>query len=102
MKTWYKVSKKAELGVGKCLAVTVNDHQIALANVDGEIFAVDDTCTHAEASLCDGCFDGEELECPLHFAKFNVKTGKALCALATKDLNIYNVRVVEDDIEVEM
>jgi 3-phenylpropionate/trans-cinnamate dioxygenase ferredoxin subunit len=50
---------------------------------DGEVFAIDDTCTHQDASLADGWLEGCEIECPLHQGKFDVRTGQPTCAPAT-------------------
>lgn len=75
--------------------VAVGDRDIALFNVDGEIFATDNICTHAYASLADGFVEGDTVECPLHEACFNIRTGKALKAPATVDLRTYPVRVTE-------
>jgi 3-phenylpropionate/trans-cinnamate dioxygenase ferredoxin component len=48
---------------------------IAVFNVDGELFAIDDTCTHQDASLADGWVEGCAVECPLHAACFDLRTG---------------------------
>ena len=48
---------------------------IAVFNVDGELFAIDDTCTHQDASLADGWLEGCAVECPLHAACFDLRTG---------------------------
>jgi 3-phenylpropionate/trans-cinnamate dioxygenase ferredoxin subunit len=52
------------------------DVPIAVFNVDGEILAVDDTCTHQDASLADGWLDGCLVECPLHASRFDLRTGR--------------------------
>jgi nitrite reductase/ring-hydroxylating ferredoxin subunit len=66
---------------------------IAVFNVDGEFFAVDDTCTHEEYSLADGYVTGDVVECALHMAKFNIRTGKVLSLPARLDLATYDVKV---------
>lgn len=48
---------------------------IAVFNVDGELYAIDDTCTHQDASLADGWLEGCTVECPLHAACFDLRTG---------------------------
>jgi 3-phenylpropionate/trans-cinnamate dioxygenase ferredoxin component len=48
---------------------------IAVFNVDGELLAIDDTCTHQDASLADGWVEGCAVECPLHAACFDLRTG---------------------------
>lgn len=83
-------------------AVSIGDKQIALYDVDGEIFATDNVCSHAFAMLTDGWLDGNEIECPLHAGRFDVKTGKGLGPPIPCDIKSYRVRVVGDDIQVEL
>ncbi len=64
---------------------------IAVFNVEGEFYAVADMCTHAEASMADGYIDGDTIECPLHGAKFCLKTGEALCQPASEPLQSFPV-----------
>ena len=74
--------------------------QILLVNVEGEVHACDDICTHAYASLSEGDLDGAEVQCPLHGAIFNVRTGKVLTPPAVDSLRTFEVRVDGDDILV--
>jgi nitrite reductase/ring-hydroxylating ferredoxin subunit len=69
---------------------------VAVWNVHGTFYATDDTCTHEKYSLADGYMDGFEVECALHWAKFDVRTGAALTLPATRDLIAYPV-IVDDD-----
>src|SRR5690625_4171586 len=78
MAEFVTVAQSNELEPGQCKQVVVDGHKIALYNVDGTIYATDDTCSHAEASLSEGCLRGDEIECPKHGARFNVRTGEAL------------------------
>src|SRR5579859_6706081 len=71
---WKSVATRSSVGAGDMMAVTVGDKQIALYDVDGEIFATDNICSHAFAVLTDGWLDGNEIECPLHAGRFDVKT----------------------------
>ena len=73
--------------------VDVHGRRILLANVDGRICAVDDTCTHEDASLSTGVLKGELVKCPLHGSRFNVCTGKALEEPAEESLRTYPVRL---------
>jgi len=72
--------------------VDVAGRRILLANVGGRLYAVDDTCTHEEASLSTGVLKGEFVKCPLHNSRFNVCTGKAMEEPAEQDLRTYPVR----------
>ena len=99
---WARAANRSELASGEILGVEVAGHSIALYDVDGNIFATDNICTHAYARLSDGWLDGELIECPLHAARFDVRTGKVLDPPATVDLKTYPVRVVEGEIEVKL
>jgi nitrite reductase/ring-hydroxylating ferredoxin subunit len=70
-------------------------------NDGGEFFATADTCTHEDWSLGgDSDLEGNEVVCPLHMARFDIRTGKALCFPATVDLVTYEVEVVDDEVWV--
>jgi 3-phenylpropionate/trans-cinnamate dioxygenase ferredoxin subunit len=82
------------------MRVEAGGHVIALANVGGEFFAVDDTCSHEEASLSEGGLTGEILVCPRHGARFNVKSGRVLSLPAVRSVASYAVKVDGDDVLV--
>ncbi len=84
------------------LCVEVRGCRIAVFKIDGEVFAIDDTCTHAEASLSEGEIAGDEVMCPLHFATFNIRTGACTGPPADEDVRSYSVRIVGDDVEIEL
>lgn len=73
---------------------------IAVFNVDGLIFAIDDTCTHAEASLADGYVNGCFVECPFHLAPFDLRTGRPSSLPATKPVRTHTVEVRDGQIYV--
>jgi len=81
-----------ELPPGAMKRVDLRGRRILLANVAGRLCAVDDTCTHEEASLSTGVLKGEFVKCPLHNSRFNVCTGKAMEEPAEEDLRTYPVR----------
>lgn len=75
------------------------DDDIAVFRTEeGEFYALDDTCTHETASLADGWLEGTEVECPIHSAKFCLKTGAALCMPATVGVKTHRVEVVGDEL----
>ena len=82
--------------------VSLDGHHILIANVDGNYYAVDDTCSHEDASLSTGSLRGELVKCPLHGSRFSVRTGKAMEEPACDDLRTYAVRVEGDDILVAL
>jgi len=86
------VGRAGELPPGKMRRIDLRGRRILLANVDGRLCAVDDTCTHEEASLSTGVLKGEHVKCPLHNSRFNVCTGKAMEEPAEEDLRTYPVR----------
>lgn len=90
-----------ELPPGEAVLVDV-EPPVAVFNVDGEFFATADTCTHERSSLADGYIDGDQVECAWHFAKFCLRTGKALSLPATRDLQTYRVRADDDGVFVDI
>jgi 3-phenylpropionate/trans-cinnamate dioxygenase ferredoxin subunit len=77
---------------GKPVAIDVDGTPVCVVKVADEVFAVADTCTHAEASLAEGEVNGSKIECWLHGAEFDLKTGKALTPPATEALKTFNVK----------
>ena len=99
---WMKAADRGDLAEGEVLGVIVAGHEIALYDLDGEIHATDNICTHAYAKLSDGWLDKGEIECPLHAGRFDVKTGKATAPPCTEDDKSYPVRIVGDEIQVKL
>jgi 3-phenylpropionate/trans-cinnamate dioxygenase ferredoxin component len=95
-----RVCGKSELAPGE--VKRIEDPAIAVFNVEGTLFAISDTCTHAEASLSEGRVDGETVECPLHGACFDLRTGEALTPPAIEPVQTFRVLAQEDDIYVEI
>lgn len=102
MADFVKVAGADELPPGSAKCVVVGRKRIALYNVDGALYATDDTCTHATASLAEGYLDGHEIECPLHGARFDVRTGQALCLPAVKPVATYEVKAEDGAILVRL
>ncbi len=99
---WVRVAGRSDLAPGEVRGVEAAGHSIAIYNSDDGLFATDNICTHAYACLSDGWLDGQTIECPLHAARFDIRTGKALDPPATEDLKTYPVRLTGDDIEVKV
>ena len=99
---WVRAAARSDLVEGEVIGVEVAGHSIALYDVDGNLFATDNICTHAYACLSDGWLDGEVIECPLHAARFDIRSGKVLDPPATEDLKTYPVRIVDDEIQVRL
>ena len=99
---WVKAASRGDLGTGDVLGVVIAGLDIALYELDGQVFATDNICNHAYAKLSDGWLDRREIECPLHAGRFEVKTGKGLGPPIPCDIKTYPVRIVGDDIQVQL
>ncbi len=99
---WVRVAARSDLAAGEVIGVEVAGHSIAIYDSDAGLYATDNICTHAYARLSDGWLDGTAIECPLHAARFDIRTGKVLDPPATEDLKTYPVRLAGDDIEVKL
>ena len=94
------VMSAAELRPGAMKVVVIDRERILVANVDGVFYAVRDTCGHAGAPLSSGSLIGYVVECPLHFACFDVRSGKLLNGPVSADVPSYEVRVEADTVFV--
>jgi naphthalene 1,2-dioxygenase system ferredoxin subunit len=99
---WVKAADRGALSDGEVIGVVVAGHEVALYEMDGEIFATDDICTHAYAKLSDGWMEKGEIECPLHAGRFDIKTGKATAPPCVDDIKSYPVRVEGGEIQVKL
>ena len=94
---WLDVAAADEVPTGDIVAVnpaSTAGREIALVRLGAEVFAIDATCTHGKANLCGGFVEDDgSIECPLHQGRFDVRTGRALCAPLTQDLAVHEVRV---------
>lgn len=97
---FHAVAKTDDVGEEEVLAVFVGSEEICLYNVEGEFYATHGICTHENVGLADGFVDGDLIECPLHSACFEIKTGKAVSPPAEIDLKTYPVKVEGDTIYV--
>lgn len=97
-----KVATVQELPPGKAKQVTVGGRKIALFNVAGTFYALDDNCPHRGAPLWEGDLDGHEVSCPWHGARFDVTTGAHLCPPASRGVPSYKVQVVGDEVQVDV
>ena len=99
---WVRAAARSDLAEGEVIGVEIAGRSIALYDADGNLFATDNICTHAYACLSDGWLDGEVIECPLHAARFDIRSGKVLDPPATEDLKTYPVRIVDGEIQVRI
>jgi 3-phenylpropionate/trans-cinnamate dioxygenase ferredoxin subunit len=87
---------------GKPVLLEKNGKSICVARVGQEVFAVADTCSHSEASLSEGETDGFKIECWLHGAEFDLRTGEALTLPANISLETYSVKIDGNSVTVEI
>ncbi|CAB4767692.1 unannotated protein [freshwater metagenome] len=91
-----------QLETGKPVKLEKNGKTICVARVGDEVFAVNDTCSHSEASLSEGDVTDFKIECWLHGAEFDLRTGQALSLPATQSLETYAVKVDGNSVTVEI
>lgn len=93
----------AALAPGEALRVATEPPIAVFHTEDGEVFAIDDTCSHQDASLADGWLEGCEVECPLHASRFNLRTGAVDAPPAKLPVRTHAVEVSADGmIRVEL
>jgi 3-phenylpropionate/trans-cinnamate dioxygenase ferredoxin component len=95
-----KVCRISELSPGEVRRI--NNPPIAVFNVEGALFAISDVCTHAEASLSEGHVEGQTVECPLHGACFDLRTGEAMTPPAVEPVQTFAVVEQDDEDYVEV
>jgi len=97
---YHAVAKTGDVDDDEVMAVSIGRLDIGIYKLNGEIYALGDICTHAYAAMSDGYIEDGQIECPLHGACFDIKTGKALTAPAAVDLDCYPVKIEGDQILV--
>ncbi len=102
MAGWLTVARDGELPPEQVRVVTAGGRRLALCNVNGRYYAIDDVCTHDGGPLDQGELDGEEIECPRHGARFDVTTGRATCMPAVVPVKTYDVRVEGGEVQVNV
>jgi len=96
------VAKASELKPGQAKAVQVKGETIALFNIGGTYYAIDDTCTHSGGPLSEGEVEGTMVTCPWHGAQFNLSSGEVLNPPAPAGVKSYKVHVQGDEIQLEI
>jgi 3-phenylpropionate/trans-cinnamate dioxygenase ferredoxin subunit len=96
------VAKATDTPPGTISVHEVNGTRIALCNVNGKFYAIDDVCTHDGGPLDQGELVDNLVECPRHGARFDVKTGQVLCLPAAVPIHSYPVRVDGQDVKVQV
>ncbi len=95
---WVRVASVSDVKPGQVIQVEVGQELVALANVDGEMLAVSDVCSHEYVLLHDGWVEGEEIECPQHGSMFSLRTGAVKNLPATQPIPTFRVKVEGEDV----
>src|SRR5262249_56513570 len=95
-----KAATRDELPDGGKKVIEIDGRAVALIKVGGAFFAIDDVCTHDGGPLADGELMDHEIQCPRHGARFDLKTGRALCLPAIEPVTVHTVEVRGDDVYV--
>ena len=99
--TWLPVCTTADVEIGTPKRVETHGlPPLAVFQLDDGFYVTDDTCSHGEASLCDGFVDGDEVECPWHSGKFCIKDGSATAFPAIEPIKVYRTRVVDGQVYI--
>lgn len=99
--TFLKVANLSDLAEGGRLSVEVEGRAVLVFRLGGDVFAVEDVCTHDGQPLTDGELVNGEIECPRHGARFDIKTGRAMCMPAVEPVKVFPVRISGGDIEID-
>jgi len=94
--------KLSSLQAGKPVRIEKNGESICVARVGDQVLAVNDICSHSDASLSEGDITDFKIECWLHGAEFDLRTGEALTPPAVAPIKTYSVTVDGDSVTVEM
>ena len=102
MAEFVRVALTSELAPGGKKLLDIDGRAVALFNVDGTFYAIDDVCTHDGGPLAEGELRGCEIECPRHGARFDVRTGAALCMPAFEPVTTHEVKVEDGSVFVQV
>lgn len=95
---WQRVASLSELVEGEAIPARLGNVPVAIIRAGGDVYVIDDVCTHDYALLSGGFVDGCIIECPLHQATFDIRNGRCLSPPAEVDLRTYAVRIDGDDV----
>ncbi len=95
---WTRVCDADEVAPGQIKAVEVGNLRVMLANVDGDLYALEDRCSHQDFPLSAGFLEGRQVECVFHGARFDLETGKATCLPAVRGVRTFEVQVDGGDV----
>ena len=100
MSDWVNVLSTRDIPPGEHTVVEIEDVAIALFNLDGEFYAIEDVCTHDGSEIASGCIIDGSIECPRHGARFDIKTGEVTAPPGYEPVDTFPVRVVDGVVQV--
>jgi len=102
MANWVKVGQRNDLVAERGRGIEVEGRPIGLYSLDDRVYALADICPHAYALLSSGFVEGDEVECPLHFARFNIVTGRCTAGPAEDDVPSIPVDMRGDEVFLDV
>jgi 3-phenylpropionate/trans-cinnamate dioxygenase ferredoxin component len=99
--SWRTVARTSEIPLGGSRVVRLDDVPVAVFHLADGWYAIEDVCTHDGGPVAEGRLEGCTIECPRHGARFDLRSGAALCFPAVSPVPTYPVRVVGDEVQVE-
>lgn len=99
---WLTVAGTNEIQAGDFIQVDTGTLYILICNVNGQLYAIEDQCTHDGSSMATGCLEGDQIICPRHGARFCLRSGAALTPPAYDAVQTFPVRINANQIEVDL
>lgn len=99
---WVCIAKRNQITPDVPLTGTEGENGVGIYEIDGQLYAIEDVCPHAYALLSQGFVQDGKVECPLHAAVFDIKTGQCLDGPADRDLQTFPVEIIGDDVFVQI
>ena len=100
--TWVRVAAEEEVRDGELRSVQTAGGSVVLARVDGDVYALEDRCSHQDYPLSDGELEHDRVECPYHGARFDVRTGRAVALPAVTPVRTFEVEVRDGDVYLRL
>ncbi len=100
MPQWFEAGRVGEIAEREWTVLVINDTDVAVFNLEGEYYAIEDVCTHDGGQLTGGTVEGDEIVCPRHGARFCIRTGEALTPPAYEPTAKFPVRVHQGEVQV--
>ena len=102
MADWVRVGAAGEIAEGEVRSFSVGERTIGVANIDGDLHAFDDICTHKQCSLAEGELDGTVIECPCHGGRFDLLTGDVVDGPPPEPIDVFQVREEAGELQVSI